>query len=119
MLIIRVHILLLKLQCILSINEGKGQGNFSPVCNAVLSFVAIRKSRTSNLELETSDGPMDLIRRSILKELITPNGDLKVGHDIAEWDAAPSPLEVKEKTNGNSYEERSGTLLTDDLKAAR
>ena len=63
---------------------------------------------------------MEEIRKQVLeKEFINPNGDLKVGHDIAEWDDAPSPSEVKQKTDGNAYEERSGTLLADDLKVAR
>ena len=56
---------------------------------------------------------------TIRKELISPNGDLKVGHDIAEWDEAPSPSEVKQKIDGKSYEERSGRLLTDHLQVAR
>ena len=59
------------------------------------------------------------LRESLAKEFVSPNGDLKIGHDIAEWDEAPSPSEVKEKIDGKSYEERSGTLLTDDLQVAR
>ena len=67
-----------------------------------------------------ADAWLDEVKDRILrKEFTNPNGDLKVGHDIAEWNDAPSPSEVKQKTHGSAYEERSGTLLTDDLQVAR
>ena len=67
-----------------------------------------------------ADAWLDEVKDRILrKEFTNPNGDLKVGHDIAEWDFVPDPREVMQKTDNNNYEERSGTLLTDDLQVAR
>ncbi len=66
------------------------------------------------------DSRLEEAKKHLLrKEFINPNGDLKVGHDIAEWDFVPDPREVMQKTDNNNYEERSGTLLTDDLQVAR
>ena len=88
-------------------------------------LVAISENSIPDLDYESMTEEFKIrrleeARKEILGyEFIIPNGDLKVGHDVAEWDDAPSPSEVKQKTDGYAYEERSGTLLTDDLQVAR
>ena len=64
-------------------------------------------------------GTLRNIFEAVTEEFVLPNGDIQFGHDIAAWDEAPSPSEVNNRTNGQPYEKRSGTLLTDDLQVAR
>ena len=51
--------------------------------------------------------------------MISPNDDLKIGDQIAEWNDAPAPSNVMEKTNGKDYERKSGTILDEDVQEAR
>ena len=64
-------------------------------------------------------GPISIMFKAVAEEFVAPNGDIQIGNEIAAWDEAPLPSEVNSKTNGQDYEKRSGTLLTDDLQVAR